>query len=95
MRTKEEAYKMFKGQEGKSADEIIKWYKDELFSENYCHLYSIHDWQDGFQHNLKEMDGKEFQVSDYPSTIFKDCRLIVLRKLANNYLIIAITLLVR
>lgn len=80
MRTKEEAYKMFKEQEGKSADEIIKWYKDDLFSENYCHFHQFHDWHEGFLHNLKELNGKEFQVSDYPSTLFKNCRMVVLRK---------------
>lgn len=95
MRTKEEAYKMFKEQEGKSATEIINWYKDELQGEKHTHFRIIHDWEDGYLSNLTQLNGSDFNVSDVLTPNAPNTRLVTLRKVIDDHKIIRIAMTTR
>lgn len=61
MRTKDEVIKMFRKQEGKSAEQIINWYKAELKEDVNARLKTIHDWEAAFFVNY-QIDKSGFSI---------------------------------
>ena len=95
MRTLAEVKKLFEAQDGKTADELVKWYKDELQNERYSAMSIIRDWEEGFMFNLEQMNGKEFIVGEMLSKYIPNTRIVWLRRMIDSHRILRIALKTR